>query len=332
MRVLLTGGAGFIGSHLAEALLNRGDEVMVLDNLSTGSLENIRHLMGRPGFSLTIDSVTNEPVVARLIEQADMAFHLAAAVGVRLVVSAPVHTIETNVHGTEAVLRQAAKQRKLVVVASTSEVYGKGTALPYREDADLVMGPPTKTRWGYATSKLIDEFLALAYWQEHQVPVIVVRFFNTVGPRQSDRYGMVIPNFVKRALAGEPLIVHGDGSQTRSFTWVGDVVSALTALVDEPRSVGQIFNIGNGAEVSIRQLAEQVTALTGSDSPIQYVPHHEVFGHNFEDMPRRVPDISKIRQLVGYQPQVHLPEILERVIKYWDPLLRARDRIRVVAA
>jgi nucleoside-diphosphate-sugar epimerase len=332
MRVLITGGAGFIGSHLAEALLDRGDEVMVLDDLSTGSVENIRHLLGRPGFTFTNDSVTNEQVVARLIDKADMAFHLAAAVGVRLVVSAPVHTIETNVHGTETVLRQAAKQRKLVVVASTSEVYGKGTALPYREDADLVLGPPTKTRWGYATSKLLDEFLALAYWQEHQVPVIVVRFFNTVGPRQSDRYGMVIPSFVKRALAGEPLIIHGDGSQTRSFTWVGDVVSALLALVNEPRSVGQIFNIGNGAEVSIRELAEQVTALTGSDSPIQFVPHHEVFGHNFEDMPRRVPDIGKIKQLVGYQPQVHLAEILERVIKYWQAPVRVPDRIRVEAA
>ena len=257
MRALITGGAGFIGSHLAEALLDRGHDVMVLDDLSTGRVENIAHLLARRGFSYTIDSVTNEPVVAELMDQCDMTFHLAAAVGVRLVVSAPVHTIETNVHGTETVLRQAAKQRKLVVVASTSEVYGKSTVFPFREDADLVLGPPTKTRWGYAASKLIDEFLALAYWKERQVPVIVVRFFNTVGPRQSDRYGMVIPNFVRQALAGEPLTVHGDGSQTRSFTWVGDVVSALLALVDEPRSVGEVFNIGNGAEVSIRELAAE---------------------------------------------------------------------------
>ena len=319
MRALITGGAGFIGSHLSEALLNQGHEVMVLDDLSTGSIDNIAHLVANPRFTYTIGSVTNESAVAELMDRADMAFHLAAAVGVRLVVAAPVHTIETNVHGTETVLRQAAKQRKLVVVASTSEVYGKGTAFPFREDADLVLGQPTKTRWGYAASKLIDEFLALAYWKERQVPVIVVRFFNTVGPRQSDRYGMVIPNFVRQALAGEPVIVHGNGSQTRSFTWVGDVVSALLALVYEPRSVGEVFNIGNGAEVSIRDLADKVIGMTGSSSPIRYVPHHEVFGHNFEDMSRRVPDISKIQHLVGYKPKVHLDEILEHVIAYWAP-------------
>src|SRR5262245_46572005 len=319
MRVLITGGAGFIGSHLAEALLERGNEVDVLDDLSTGRLDNIRHLMTHPRFSYTIGSVTDESAVADLMDQCDMAFHLAAAVGVRLVVSKPVHTIETNVHGTETVLRCAAKQKKLVVVASTSEVYGKSAVFPFREDADLVLGPPNKTRWGYATSKLIDEFLALAYWKEQQVPVIVVRFFNTVGPRQSDRYGMVVPNFVRQALADEPLIVHGDGSQTRSFTWVGDVVSALLALAAEPRSVGQVFNIGNGAEVSIRDLAQRVIAMTGSDSPIRFVPYHEVFGHSFEDMSRRVPDITKIQQLVGYQPKVHLDEILRRVIDYWRP-------------
>ena len=267
MRVLITGGAGFIGSHLAEALLRRGYEVMVLDDLSTGRLENIAHLLAFRGFEYTIGSVTNERMVAALMDECDVVFHLAAAVGVRLVVNSPVHTIRTNVHGTETVLREAAKKRKLVVVASTSEVYGKGTVLPFREDADLVLGPPTKTRWGYATSKLIDEFLALGYWKERRVPVIVVRFFNTVGPRQSDRYGMVIPNFVRQALAGQPLTVHGDGSQTRSFTWVGDVVSALLALVDEPRTVGEVFNIGNGAEVSIRELAERITTVTSSDLP-----------------------------------------------------------------
>jgi len=318
MRVLITGGAGFIGSHLAEALLDQGHDVHVLDDLSTGSVENIAHLAARRGFTYTIDSVSNEPVVAELIDQCDMTFHLAAAVGVRLVVSAPVHTIETNVHGTETVLRQAAREKKLVVVASTSEVYGKSTVLPFREDADLVLGPPDKTRWGYAASKLIDEFLALAYWKEHRVPVIVVRFFNTVGPRQSDRYGMVIPNFVRQALAGQPLTVHGDGAQTRSFTWVGDVVSALLGLADEPRSVGQVFNIGNGAEVSIRDLAAKITTMTGSDSPIRFVPYHEVFDHSFEDMSRRVPDISKIQRLIGYKPTVHLDEILERVIGYWE--------------
>ena len=216
-------------------------------------------------------------------------------------------------------LRQAAKHRKLVVVASTSEVYGKGVLLPFREDADLVLGPPTKPRWGYAASKLIDEFLALAYWKEHQVPVIVVRFFNTVGPRQSDRYGMVIPSFVRQALAGQPLIVHGDGSQTRSFTWVGDVVGALIGLAAEPRSVGQVFNIGNGAEVSILELAERVIDLTDSTSSITFVPYHEAFGHSFEDMSRRVPDIGKIQRLIGYRPTVHLDEILERVIEFWGP-------------
>ena len=317
MRVLITGGAGFIGSHLAEALLSRGDEVAVLDDLSTGRLENIAHLTAWPGFSCTVGSVTNEPLVANMIDRCDVVFHLAAAVGVRLVVSAPVHTIETNVHGTETVLRQAARGRRLVVVASTSEVYGKSAVFPFREDADLVLGQPTKTRWGYAASKLLDEFLALGYWQEQQVPVIIVRFFNTVGPRQSDRYGMVIPTFVRQALEGEPLIVHGTGAQTRSFTWVGDVVSALLALVGEPKSLGQVFNIGNGAEVSIRELANMVIAMTGSVSDIQFVPYHQVFGHNFEDMSRRVPDITKIRQCVGYEPQVQLKEILRRVIAHW---------------
>ena len=321
MRALITGGAGFIGSHLAEALLHQGDEVVVLDDLSTGKLENIAHLTAWPRFSYTVGSVTNERLVANLIDQCDVVFHLAAAVGVRLVVNAPVHTIETNVHGTETVLRQAARGKKLVVVASTSEVYGKSTVFPFREDADLVLGQPTKPRWGYAASKLLDEFLALAYWQEQQVPVIVVRFFNTVGPRQCSRYGMVIPNFVRQALAGKPLTVHGTGLQTRSFTWVGDVVWALLALVAEPRSVGQVFNIGNGAEVSIRQLASMVVALTGSESDIRFVPYYEVFGHNFEDMSRRVPDISKIRRLVGYEPTVQLKQMLERVIEYWRPEL-----------
>ena len=319
MRVLITGGAGFIGSHLAEALLHRGDEVVVLDDLSTGSLENIAHLTAWPGFSYTIGSVSHARLVADLVDQCDVVFHLAAAVGVRLVMSEPVRTIETNVNGTETVLRNAARGKKLVVVASTSEVYGKSAIFPFREDADLVLGQPTKTRWGYAASKLMDEFLALAYWQAQQLPVIVVRFFNTVGPRQSDRYGMVIPNFVRQALAAEPLIVHGNGAQTRSFTWVGDVVWALLALIGKSRCVGEVFNIGNGAEVSISQLAEKITAKTGSRSPIRFVPHHEVFGNNFEDMTRRVPDISKLQQFTGYRPTVDLDEILDRVIEYWSP-------------
>jgi UDP-glucose 4-epimerase len=317
MRALITGGAGFIGSHLAEALLNRGDRVTVLDDLSTGSLQNIDHLADRRGFSYVIDTVTNEGLVGELMNRCDVVFHLAAAVGVRLVVERPIHTIENNVNGTEAVLRQASRRKTRVLVASTSEVYGKGTALPFREDADLVLGPPTKTRWGYATSKLIDEFLALAYWKEQEVPSVVVRLFNSVGPRQSSRYGMVLPSFVRRALNNEPILVHGDGSQTRSFTWVGDVVSAMMTLIDEPRAAGEVFNVGNGAEISILDLATKVKAMTGSDSPIELLPYQDAFDSSFEDMPRRVPDISKIRQLVGYQPQVQLEQIIGRTIDYW---------------
>lgn len=317
MRALITGGAGFIGSHLADMLMNQGHHVSVLDDLSTGRLENIAHLHGRPGFTCTIDSVTNDAVVGDLIDSADVVFHLAAAVGVKLVVQAPVRTIETNVHGTETVLRHASRHRKLVLLASTSEVYGKGIRLPFREDADLVLGSPSKTRWGYATSKLLDEFLALAYWKERELPVIVVRLFNTVGPRQSSRYGMVLPNFVKWALDEAPITIHGDGTQTRSFTWVGDVVAAMLALIQESKAVGEVFNIGNGAEISIRELAERVTAMTHSESPLQFVPYRQAFDESFEDMPRRVPDISKIRRCVGYRPAVQLNEIIEHVIEFW---------------
>ncbi len=318
MRALITGGAGFIGSHLAETLLANGHHVSVLDDLSTGSLKNIAHLLRHERFSCTIDSVTNEAAVSRAIDAADTIFHLAAAVGVRLVCEQPVHTIHTNMHGTEMVLKHASRQRKLVLVASTSEVYGKGHALPFREDADLVLGPPSKTRWGYATSKLLDEFLALGYWKERRSPVIVVRFFNTVGPRQSSRYGMVLPNFVKRALAGKPITVHGDGTQTRSFTWVGDVVAGMLKLVNEPKAQGEVFNIGNGAEVSIRDLACKVKSMTGSNSPLEFVPYEAAFDDSFEDMPRRVPDISKIQRMVGYSPTVHLDEIIANVIAYWQ--------------
>ena len=318
MRALITGGAGFIGSHLAETLLEKGHHVSVLDDLSTGSLNNIAHLLGHPRFSCRIDSVTNESAVSHAIDSADTIFHLAAAVGVRLVCERPVHTIHTNIHGTETVLKHASRQRKLVLVASTSEVYGKSHALPFREDADLVVGPPSKTRWGYATSKLLDEFLALGYWKEHRSPVIVVRFFNTVGPRQSSRYGMVLPNFVKRALEDAPITVHGDGTQTRSFTWVGDVVAAMLKLVNEPKTYGDVFNIGNGAEISIRDLAYKVKSMTASSSPVEFVPYSAVFDDSFEDMPRRVPDISKIRQAVGYSPAVHLDEIIANVIAYWQ--------------
>ena len=317
MRVLITGGAGFVGSHLAEALLSRGDEVYVLDNLSTGSIHNIAHLKEHARFHYTIDSITNEPLLAELVDRADTVVHLAAAVGVKLIVEAPVHTIETNVHGTEVVLKHANKKKKLVLIASTSEVYGKSVEVPFREDADLVLGPTAKHRWAYACSKMIDEFLALAYWKERKLPVIIVRLFNTVGPRQTGQYGMVIPNFVRQALAGQPITVFGDGTQSRCFTYVGDVVRAMVALVDEPRAVGQVFNIGNGTEITIADLASKVKQLTESSSAIVRVPYEQAYEAGFEDMPRRVPDISKLRALVGYEPTVELDEILTRVIEYF---------------
>jgi UDP-glucose 4-epimerase len=317
MRVLITGGAGFVGSHLSEALLERGDEVFILDNLSTGSIDNVVHLKSHPRFHYTIDTVSNEPVVAELVDRCDIVIHLAAAVGVKLIVEQPVHTIETNVHGTEVVLKHANKKKKLVLIASTSEVYGKSTDVPFREDADLVLGPTFKHRWAYACSKMIDEFLALAYWKERKLPVIVVRLFNTVGPRQTGQYGMVIPNFVRQALAGQPITVFGDGSQSRSFTYVGDVVRAMVALIDEPRAVGQVFNIGNGHEITIGELAAKVKQMTGSSSEIVTIPYEKAYEAGFEDMPRRVPDISRITALVGYRPTVELDETLTRVIEHF---------------
>jgi nucleoside-diphosphate-sugar epimerase len=315
MRVLITGGAGFVGSHLSEALLERGDEVFVLDNLSTGSIDNIAHLKAHPRFHYTIEAVENEPLLAELIDRSDVVVHLAAAVGVKLIVEQPVHTIETNVHGTEVVLKHANKKKKLVLIASTSEVYGKSGTVPFREDADLVLGPTNKHRWAYACSKLIDEFLALAYWKERKLPVIIVRLFNTVGPRQTGQYGMVIPTFVRQALAGHPITVYGDGTQSRSFTYVGDVVRAMVALINEPRAIGQVFNIGNGREITIAELAEKVRALTGSSSQIVRIPYDQAYESGFEDMPRRVPDITKIAGLIGYAPTVDLDEILNRVVE-----------------
>jgi UDP-glucose 4-epimerase len=314
MRVLITGGAGFVGSHLAEALLDRGDEVYVLDDLSTGSIDNIAHLKSHPKFHYTIDTVTNEPLLAELIDRCDTVVHLAAAVGVKLIVESPVRTIETNVHGTEVVLKVANKKKKLVLIASTSEVYGKSAKVPFHEDDDLVLGPTSKHRWAYACSKMIDEFLALAYWKERKLPVIIVRLFNTVGPRQTGQYGMVVPNFVRQALANEPITVFGDGTQSRSFTYVGDVVTAVVALINEPRAIGQVFNIGNGKEISIGDLALRIKAMTGSTSPIVTIPYDKAYEAGFEDMPRRVPDIGKIRALIGYEPTVELDEILTRVI------------------
>jgi UDP-glucose 4-epimerase len=324
-RVLITGGAGFVGSHLAEALLARGDTVFVLDNLSTGAIDNVDHLKSDRRFHYTIDTVMNEPVVAELIDRADVVFHLAAAVGVRLIVESPVNTIETNVHGTEMVLKLANKKKKKVVVASTSEVYGKSNAVPFREDADLVLGPTSKGRWSYACSKAIDEFLALAYHKEKRLPVVIARLFNTVGPRQTGRYGMVIPNFVKQAVLGHPLTVHGDGTQTRCFTFVTDVVGALIELSQRAEAEGEVFNIGNDREeVTILDLARRVKERTRSRSEIVLVPYDQAYEQGFEDMPRRVPDVSKIRGLIGYEPRVHLDEILDRVIEYFTS-----DRARV---
>ncbi len=325
MKVLITGGAGFIGSHLAEALLARGDSVFLLDNLSTGSIDNIESMKGHPHFHYAIDSVMNEPVTAELVDRADVVIHLAAAVGVRLIVESPVNTIETNVHGTEMVLKLANKKKKKVLLASTSEVYGKSNQVPFQEDADLVMGPTSKGRWSYACSKAIDEFLALAYFKEKRLPVVVFRLFNTVGPRQTGRYGMVVPNFVKQALLGHPITVFGDGQQSRCFTYVSDVVGVLLKLTDQDAAVGQVLNIGNDREeVSILDLARRVKAKTGSRSEIVMVPYDQAYEEGFEDMPRRVPDLSRIRALTGYEPQVHLDEILDRVIAYFTS-----DRARV---
>jgi UDP-glucose 4-epimerase len=314
MRHLITGGAGFIGSHLCDELLARGDEVHVLDDLSTGSIENIRHLKGRPGFDYTIESLNNTAIVAELVDDADVVYHLAAAVGVQLIVESPVRTIETNVHCTEIVLAQASKKKKPVFVASTSEVYGKSRDLPYREDGDLMLGPTVRGRWSYACSKALDEFLAIAHWKERKLPTVVGRLFNTVGPRQTGRYGMVIPNFVRQALADEPLTVFGDGTQSRCFCHVSDVVRALADLMRREDAYGEVFNIGTDEEISIVDLARQVQRMTESKSEITIVPYEEAYEPGFEDMQRRVPDTSKMRSLLGWHPTKSLTEIRSDVL------------------
>lgn len=318
MKYLITGGAGFIGSHLSEALLDARHTVVALDDLSTGSMRNIAHLKGRPGYSYIIDTVTNEPLTAELVDDADVVVHLAASVGVKKIVEEPVNTIENNVNGTDVVLRKADKKKKLVVVASTSEVYGLSTDVPFREDSSLVMGATSKHRWAYACSKALDEFLALAYARERKLPVIVVRFFNTVGPRQTGQYGMVVPRFVQQALAGEPITVYGDGTQTRCFTHVHDVVAALQSLMASPQAIGQVVNIGGQEEISMMDLAKRVKALTGSASPIVLVPFSEAYDEGFEDMPRRVPDVTKLTRLAGKAPAVNLDAILKDVIGYFS--------------
>jgi UDP-glucose 4-epimerase len=314
MRHLITGGAGFIGSHLCDELLARGDEVHVLDDLSTGSIENIRHLKGRPGFDYTIESLNNTAIVAELVDDADVVYHLAAAVGVQLIVESPVRTIETNVHCTEIVLAQASKKKKPVFVASTSEVYGKSRDLPYREDGDLMLGPTVRGRWSYACSKALDEFLAIAHWKERKLPTVVGRLFNTVGPRQTGRYGMVIPNFVRQALADEPLTVFGDGTQSRCFCHVSDVVRAVADLMRRDDAYGEVFNIGSDEEISMLDLAREVQRMTESKSEITIVPYEAAYEPGFEDMQRRVPDTSKIRSLLGWHPTKSLAEILSDVI------------------
>jgi nucleoside-diphosphate-sugar epimerase len=314
MRYLITGGAGFIGSHLSDELLERGHEVHVLDDLSTGSIENIRHLRDKPGFAYTIESAENSPVVAELVDGADAVYHLAAAVGVQLIVESPVRTIETNVHCTEVVLAQASKKKKPVFIASTSEVYGKSTDLPYREDGDLTLGPTIKGRWSYACSKAIDEFLAIAHWKERRLPTVIGRLFNTVGPRQTGRYGMVIPNFVTQALAGRPLTVFGDGTQRRCFCHVSDVVRALADLMEREDVYGEVFNIGSQDEVEILALAEKVREATGSSSEIRLVPYDEAYEEGFEDMQRRIPDTTRIRERIGWAPTKSLNEILADVV------------------
>jgi len=335
LRYLITGGAGFIGSHLAERLLEKGDRTVLLDNLSTGSMENIRHLKGSENLEYHLDGIENKQLLAELVDDADVIIHFAAAVGVKLIVESPVRTIETNVNGTQLILEAAAKKKKLVLLASTSEVYGKNTQVPFHEDADLVLGPTTKGRWSYAASKALDEFLALSYWKEKKQPVIVVRFFNTVGPRQTGRYGMVLPNFVKRALDSAPIEVYGDGKQSRCFCDVRDTVEGLLRLLPLEKALGEVVNIGNTEEITIENLAKMVKQRTNSSSPIQYVPYDKAYEPGFEDMMRRVPCIDKLVALTGFRPQTNLVEIIDRVSAHFrqkeGPLASAAMAKRSIA-
>ena len=310
MRILITGGAGFVGSHLSDELLRRGHRVHVLDDLSTGAIDNIRHLKQNPAYEYTVGTCNDTPLVGELVDSADVVYHLAAAVGVELIVESPVRTIENNVHTTEVVLSAASKKKKPVFITSTSEVYGKSTALPFREDGDLLLGPTFKGRWSYACSKAIDEFLALAYWKERGLPTVIGRMFNTVGPRQTGRYGMVVPNFVRQALEGDEITVFGDGTQSRCFCHVHDVVRALAELMERDDLYGEVFNIGSQDEITIGDLATKVRGLVGSDASIRYVPYDEAYEAGFEDMHRRVPDISKIQSVLGWTPTKSLEEIV----------------------
>jgi len=332
LRYLITGGAGFIGSHLAERLLDRGDRVILLDNLSTGSIENIRHLKSSDRMQYHLDNIENRQLLAELVDDADMIGHLAAAVGVKLIVESPVRTIETNVNGTQLILEAACKKKKLVLTASTSEVYGKNTNVPFREDADLVLGPTTKGRWSYAASKALDEFLALSYWKEKKLPVIVVRLFNTVGPRQTGRYGMVFPNFVKSALENSAITVYGSGKQSRCFCDVRDSVEGLIRLMDSRRAIGEVVNVGNTEEITIEDLAHRVKERTCSSSPIEYIPYDQAYEPGFEDMMRRVPSVEKLYALTGFRPHTSLNEIIDRVAAFFQQKTERIDLHRVAAA
>jgi UDP-glucose 4-epimerase len=317
MKALITGGAGFIGSHLCDRLLEAGHKVTAIDDLSTGRLENIAHLEGAPGFQFVHETIMQEVVMDRLVSECDVIYHLASAVGVELIVSRPVEVIERCILGTEVVLKTAHRYKKKVLITSTSEVYGKNQRVPFSEDDDRTLGPTTKSRWSYSCSKAIDEFLALAYHKEKHLPVVIVRLFNTVGPRQTGQYGMVVPRFIQQALAGKALTVYGDGNQQRCFGYVGDIVGALTALMEHPGAIGKIFNIGNTEEVSILQLAERVIKLTNSESKIQMIPYDVAYEAGFEDMARRIPDISRVSSLIGYKPTVKLDEIIERIANHF---------------
>jgi UDP-glucose 4-epimerase len=317
-RVLITGGAGFFGSHLSEALLERNHEVFILDDLSTGRIDNIRDLKAHRGLQYWIDSVKNKSLVAELVDECDVVVHLAAAVGVRLIIESPVQTIETNVNGTEVVLRAASKKKKLVFVASTSEVYGKSARVPFSEDDDLVLGATIKGRWSYAASKALDEFLALAYWKEKRLPVIIGRFFNIVGPRQASRYGMVLPTFVSQARVHSDVTVFGSGQQSRCFCYVGDAVQAVLNLLAKPDAVGGIFNIGSNSEISIENLAQLVVERLGSKSKIRYIPYEEAYEEGFEDMPRRKPSLEKIESLTGWRPVTTLDTCIDLVARYFE--------------
>jgi len=314
---LITGGAGFIGSHLAEYLLVRGDEVFVIDDLSTGRLENVAHLRTHPRFKLAVETILNETVMDRLVSECDVIYHLAAAVGVELIIKSPVETIERNILGTDVVLRLAARYLRKVLITSTSEIYGKSEAVPFKEDDDRVLGPTTKSRWSYSCSKGIDEFLALAYYKEKRLESVIMRLFNTVGPRQTGRYGMVIPRLVKQALAGKPLTVYGDGQQVRCFTYVDDVVAAAVKLMETPEAVGQVFNIGNDQGVTIAELAEKIKKFTKSSSEIIFIPYDQAYEEGFEDMRLRVPSLEKAKRTIGYSPKVQLDEILKKVIEHF---------------